>query len=168
LEQAVELSLGILPREVTSLHEIKSPAARSLWPTPTATLGTSQTAPWKDGVAWWLQSRAARHLEALVQHPERMWPTPAARDYRAPNNPDGASRLSRPPTSGEQLPNAVGGVLNPEWVEKMMGFPPGWTDIPALPPATIGERRRAGSRAKTLNASLRVNEQPGPVLPSQT
>ena len=59
----------------------------------------------------------------------KMWPTAAARDYRAPNNPNGASRLSRSPTSGEQLPNAVGGVLHPEWVEKLMGFDVGWTEL---------------------------------------
>jgi hypothetical protein len=57
----------------------------------------------------------------------RQWPTPAARDFRSPNKPDGLSRLSRPPTSGEQLPNAVGGALNPDWVELMMGYPVGHT-----------------------------------------
>jgi hypothetical protein len=35
LEQAVEISLGIVPREVGSIDEIASPAARALWPTPT-------------------------------------------------------------------------------------------------------------------------------------
>tara|TARA_R100000808_G_scaffold19628_2_gene42543 strand:+ start:2250 stop:2990 length:741 start_codon:yes stop_codon:yes gene_type:complete len=29
---------------------------------------------------------------------------------------------------GEQLPDAVGGPLNPQWVEWLMGFPDGWTD----------------------------------------
>lgn len=36
------------------------------------------------------------------------------------------------PPSGEQLPNVVGGSLNPTWVEWLMGFPTGWTDLNAL------------------------------------
>ena len=28
-----------------------------------------------------------------------------------------------------QLPDAVGGQLNPTWVEWLMGFPIGWTDL---------------------------------------
>ena len=39
----------------------------------------------------------------------RMWPTPKARDYR------GAS--------------GNGGQLNPDWVEKLMSFPAGWTRL---------------------------------------
>lgn len=43
--------------------------------------------------------------------PPKPWPTPAARDYRMPNNPNGASRSARPETSGKQLPNEVVAVL---------------------------------------------------------
>jgi hypothetical protein len=39
------------------------------WPTPVAAI--SPPAPWKDGQPWWLQSRAARNIEALAS-----WPTP--------------------------------------------------------------------------------------------
>ena len=72
-----------------------------------------------------------------------LWPTPAARDYRAPNNPNGASRGNRPPKSGKQLPNEIvahlGGItdsnagatgslgwLNPEFACWLMGYPPEW------------------------------------------
>jgi hypothetical protein len=44
------------------------PTGGRMWPTPTASLGTSRPAPWKPGVKWWLQSRAARNLAALVEH----------------------------------------------------------------------------------------------------
>jgi hypothetical protein len=30
---------------------------------------------------------------------------------------------------GEPLTVQVGGTLNPTWVEGLMGFPPGWTDL---------------------------------------
>jgi hypothetical protein len=56
----------------------------------------------------------------------RMWPTPAARDFRYPNARPYSERSGT--TKGEQLPNAVGGPLNPTWVEWLMGFPLGWTD----------------------------------------
>ena len=73
---------------------------------------------------------AARLAAGNLSSAVHLWPTIAARDYRAPNAPGGASRLSRPTASGEQLPNAVGGMLNPEWVEIMMGFPIGHTATP--------------------------------------
>jgi len=206
-------------------------ARSGMWPTPTATLGTSQTAPWKPGVQWWLQSRAARHLEALVQHPERMWqtpvaddamdrvagklnsrgepklsaqvklwptpqahdatpgnasrvgrygtehggrnlndwvamwptprsgqgmvsqlrtpeaiekagghksrledavamwPTPASRDYRSPSLKVGTEDYFRAPTAGLPLNDAVGGALNPPFVEWLLGIPKDWTKV---------------------------------------
>lgn len=42
---------------------------------------------------------------------------------------DGTSRLSDLRQSGSGLPPTSGGVLNPEWVEKLMGYPPGYTEI---------------------------------------
>lgn len=90
------------------------------WPTPRSEDGESTGMS-----AARLATREPDNLPTAV----RLWPTPAARDYRHPNDPNGASRLSRPPTSGMQLPNAVGGVLNPDWVEKLMGFPVTWTEL---------------------------------------
>jgi hypothetical protein len=95
-----------------------------MWPTPRREDGESTGMSAKR-----LETREPDNLPTAV----RLWPTIAARDYRAPNAPGGASRLSRPPTSGEQLPNAVGGVLNPEWVELLMGYPTDYTDTPWKP-----------------------------------
>lgn len=94
--------------------------AVKLWPTLTVEDGES-----KGMSAARMAERGPDNLASAV----KLWPTLASRDYRAPNAPDGPSRLSRPPTSGEQLPNAIGGVLNPDWCEKLMGYPPGYTDI---------------------------------------
>jgi len=68
-----------------------------------------------------------------------MWPTPAARDYKGAN---GYERTKQKIDKGEraqmgQLPNAVmmqegkhiSGSLNPQWVEWLMGYPEGWTDL---------------------------------------
>lgn len=55
----------------------------------------------------------------------RQIPTPAARDYRYPNAVPSSQRGRG--TQGEQLPNFIGGPLNPTWVEWLMGFPDAWT-----------------------------------------
>lgn len=56
----------------------------------------------------------------------RLWPTPANRDYRYPNAKPYSERGGG--KKGEQLPNVVGGPVNPTWVEWLMGFAAGWTD----------------------------------------
>jgi hypothetical protein len=62
----------------------------------------------------------AQEVESGFLETHRMWPTPAARDWHTP------------------LPNAVamtgetGGQLNPTWVEWLMGWPLGWTDLKRL------------------------------------
>jgi hypothetical protein len=64
----------------------------------------------------------------LSQH-VKLWPTVCARDYRHP----GKSRLERTGSkAGDVLPQAVGGPLNPPWVEWLMGWPLGWTDLKPL------------------------------------
>ncbi len=65
------------------------------------------------------------NLETVVAR--RTWPTPASRDYRYPNAKPYSERGGG--KKGEQLPNAIGGALNPQWVEWLMGFPIGWTDL---------------------------------------
>ena len=53
----------------------------------------------------------------------KMWPTPAARDWK--------SGTGAKPREGHapQLTDRVGGQLNPTWVEWLQGFPTGWTDL---------------------------------------
>ena len=81
----------------------------------------------------------ARHIKEIVS---LYWPTPAARDYkdtpgmaRESVNPDGsvrkrADQLARRVYVEENTPPR-GGTLNPTWVEWLMGFPEGWTDLSA-------------------------------------
>ena len=58
----------------------------------------------------------------------KMWPTPTKSDYRSPNmNPAKNGQVE--PASGHALPARVGGQLNPTWVEWLMGYPLGWTDL---------------------------------------
>jgi hypothetical protein len=97
--------------------------AVKMWPTPTVNgnynrRGASKTSG--DGLATAV----------------RTWPTPTARDYRKGDKPE--SRRARAKQSGKwHSPNlndvaAPGGHLNPTWVEWLMGFPLGWTDLEPL------------------------------------
>ena len=57
----------------------------------------------------------------------RMFPTPTARDYKSGKASQAThDRNSRP------LSEQIGGTLNPRWVEWLMGFPLGWTDLKDL------------------------------------
>jgi hypothetical protein len=88
------------------------------WPTPTAqnakhsTLSPSEMKRVEKGTAG---------LHAMV-----FFPTPTSRDYKGMS---GAGRQERRGNPSDTLPNAVGGSLNPTWVEWLMGFPEGWTDL---------------------------------------
>jgi len=97
---------------------------------------------WEEALPWSsviLPSWGMTRNGLVYQHPTArrpisvtvsgLWPTPVARDYRSP----GRSRLER--TGGKQgecLPQVVGGPLNPTWVEWLMGWPTGWTDLKPL------------------------------------
>jgi hypothetical protein len=70
-----------------------------------------------------------RKGEPLLGGWVKRWPTPASRDWRHPNKKPYAERGGG--KKGEQLPNAIGGALNPTWVEWLMGYPIGWTDLDA-------------------------------------
>lgn len=130
LEQAAELSEGILPREVGTLEEIASPAGRALWPTPHGmpkrgqrrrpgpsgnelgravlraereSFPTPTETDARKGYASppGSQNRRGRQtLSGAVN--SRTWPTPKA----TPSGPDFA-RAKRPGSGGDDLPTAV-------------------------------------------------------------
>jgi DNA (cytosine-5)-methyltransferase 1 len=61
------------------------------------------------------------------------WPTPTARDYKDVGPNTNYKRLAEKKILAgavvmrEQFPTT--GSLNPTWVEWLMGFPSGWTDL---------------------------------------
>ena len=99
-----------------------------------------------------------------------LWPTPGARDYKDTpgmatigTNPDGSSRtridqLPRSVYAVEQTPKG-GGSLNPQWVEWLMGYPEGWTDLgdSATPSSRKSSRKSAGP-SSPLNTTNKPHE----------
>jgi len=95
--------------------------AVAIWPTPRATDG----------------DRGGRgDLLAMVRtgrpSGRKAWATPRASDGRCGPDYAKAERGRSNPrgSSSPSLPTQVGGQLNPTWVEWLMGFPIGWTELP--------------------------------------
>ncbi len=62
-----------------------------------------------------------------------LWPTPTAQDAKNNAGPSQWDRNSYPLNvavhGSREQQKAIGGDLNPTWVEWLMGFPAGWTDL---------------------------------------
>jgi hypothetical protein len=105
------------------------------WPTPTATLATKGAR---------ITPRKGREGRTLIEAVSaRTWPTPNASDATKWSNQTLADRRAK----GQQvrLNTAVapeggkGGQLNPAWVEWLMGWPIGWTELNPLETAKFHE-----------------------------
>nr|WP_316176193.1 hypothetical protein [Bradyrhizobium sp. SZCCHNRI1073] len=106
------------------------PAFAKMWPTPHANCGTGAgQSPNKAG---------GLNLQTAVQR----WPTPTATMFKG-SSPAALTRKNGADRSNDRLDHAVmasdGGQLNPTWVEWLMGFPLGWTDLGRL--ATRSSRK---------------------------
>ncbi len=111
--------------QITLVDQVRH--AGRLWPTPKAS-ADKYGRPRVDDRG---------DLQARV----RLWPTPCARDYRTPNQNGNMA---------DQLPNQVGGSLNPDWVDLLMGYTPGYSAVllsPPKAPHSIRGNRRARSNA---------------------
>lgn len=101
------------------------------WPTPTATLAT------KGGRVTPRKSREGGTLIEAVS--ARSWPTPCASASASASkgsSPASLIRKSGKSRVNDRIDHAVmasdGGQLNPEWVEWLMGWPIGWTELKPL------------------------------------
>jgi hypothetical protein len=87
--------------------------AAKYWPTPTVSRGDYQYSQGN-------HNKRSLKLSGAV----KMIPTPTSRDWRSGKaSQETMERNSRP------LSEVIGGQLNPRWVEWLMGFPDGWTDL---------------------------------------
>lgn len=106
-----------------SRGEPKLSAQVKMWPTPRACSAMSAT--FTETAISKAPQRAKRYgnLEEVLL----ILPTPTARDWR--DNGRSPAELRRNSTT---LATIANGSLNPTWVEWLMGFPLGWTDLKAL------------------------------------
>ena len=101
------------------------PGAVKLWPTPAAQDAKNSTFPPSQYDRDTIPGAVMRSL----------WPTPtASQDWKpirplAPSEANGSHGTMLVGAVGHQEPQNVGGQLNPEWVEALMCFPIGWTDV---------------------------------------
>ncbi len=113
-DDAVERTGG----KFNSRGEPKLSAEVKMWPSPRAIDGSKGARSPTEFVL----KRAATGLSNLAERVQ-LYPTPTAQD--ASNNA-GASQFER---NSLPLNAVVGGSLNPQWVEWLMGYPPGWTAL---------------------------------------
>lgn len=77
------------------------------------------------------QQRQLR-LQDQVRHPG-LFPTPVARDYKGSRSPEAMKASGRNPLTNNLCDaieqTEIGGTLNPMWVEWLMGYPIGHTDL---------------------------------------
>jgi hypothetical protein len=93
-----------------------------MWPTLTA--GDSKAS----GSASY-STESGRHSGTTLTDAVVRLPTPNATDYKGPST---RSQGKERPRSDDDLPTRIGGSLNPTWVEWLMGWPLGWTDLRLL------------------------------------
>ena len=116
---------GLVSEQTNVAHPTNEPDY-GYWPTPTA----STNGPGKDP-----NNPRGIHQGNSLATAVRMWPTPAARDYKDVGDNINLHRHER---QNSQLgvvakrTDPTGGSLNPNWVEWLMGWTIGWTDLKPL------------------------------------
>jgi hypothetical protein len=117
------------------------PLVRLIDAIESGSLATPQARDYRtgEGHRWNTPEKRSRNLNDQIAADVgyKMWPTPTAQD--ASNN-GGASQYDR---NSLPLNAAIGGSLNPTWVEWLLGFPLGWTVCE--PSATPSSRKSPSS-----------------------
>ncbi len=95
-----------------------------VWPTPTC-----------DDAYGNVSIKKPNQIQMLRRCGDRLWPTPRsnpamAATITADADPDRYPNLET--VLKKRDPSVVGGQLNPDWVEWLMGWPIGWTDLKPL------------------------------------
>jgi len=82
-----------------------------------------------------IDASASGYLDGETTRALQSWPTPVASMSKG-SSPNALQRRSGASRSKDRLDHAVmalhGGQLNPTWVEWLMGWPLGWTDLKPL------------------------------------
>lgn len=128
--------------------EIASGSSPEVWPAP-----TSQDNPQVRGIGKTVGTNRGTTLGGAV----RMWPTPTTRDHKGANSEE---HLAKGRGHRTQLPNAVkmqghkDGQLNPTWVEWLMGYEIGHTDLkPSEMPSYRKSLRKSAKQSSRRNSN---------------
>jgi len=119
-----------LARLIVGIVSLSSPTPSGNWPTPTVSdiytdkLKSSQQTP------------GSMHSVTLPQA-VRMWPTPTTANWMTSTSVESTrQQMNNGEKYSSRIMQAVAleeptatGYLNPTWVEWLMGFPIGWTDL---------------------------------------
>ena len=109
-----------LSKDGKSSHSLGLADAARLWPTPTVD-DASNVNP------------KPNRFRGLVAAVNETWPTPRAAMGETRNHTVYTRSMEKPQNLENKVasedPSAIGGKLNPTWVEWLMGFPLGWTDL---------------------------------------
>lgn len=141
---------------------LRTMAARDMWPTPQAhdchpgnparvgRFGTKHGGRnLNDEVAMWPTPRASdgekggpnqrgRKGDLMLSSAVHRFATPQSRDHRT-----GQPARFENPDRTKNLNDQIGGQLNPPWVEWLMGWPIGWTDLKPLETAKFQQWLRS-------------------------
>jgi hypothetical protein len=129
LEDSIEFSgtwprWGLMQDGVSYQQQTLVPHTKEIgsgsWPTPRSCSAMASTITPESA---WAENRFP-NLETVVGR--RIWPTPTAHNAKEGAYPAELTRNT--PTLAAQ----AGGTLNPMWVEWLMGWPLGWTDLKPL------------------------------------
>ena len=110
-----------------------------LWPTASANKITesgeivnADGTPW-DGTSKPHSKTTGRPIQTALTDMVKMWPTPSANNQSGGvtglNGGSGARAKLHAMVGRDEGLKMSGGQLNPQWVEALMGYPIGWTDI---------------------------------------
>jgi hypothetical protein len=123
---------GVLFQHPTAERPINETGS-GFWPTPTACDHKGTSDPMQAEKV--LERGYSHNLSEAVAY-SRKWPTPQASDNRDRGNL-GSGAIQRRQEKGKQIMlsqsvSDISGALNPLWVEWLMGWPLGWTDLKPL------------------------------------
>tara|TARA_R110000737_G_scaffold208141_1_gene225952 strand:+ start:93 stop:620 length:528 start_codon:yes stop_codon:yes gene_type:complete len=128
---ALETENPIKTQDEFRAQGLTSKAERKMWATPRASDITAGRTLNEKGQR--TSKTSANVFGANLADQVKMWPTPTRSMYKGGRKLETLKEAGRNETNS--LPDAVNvvnqetGSLNPQWVEWLMGFPEGWTDL---------------------------------------
>lgn len=124
-----------------NLRDCVKPESMAMWPTPTVmdSKGLERSLRMD---ATGTRSILLSQKVALQHNQQQIYATPQARDYRS-----GQKERWEDPNRSRNLNDQCGGQLNPPWVEWLMGFPIGWTELSASETPSVPSRPTRFSKA---------------------